>query len=132
MVLKSFPSSVANNYLLADPSGSMAVVEVTPNRSHVCMPKNNYIHCMNHHVGTFVSESWNWSKSKDRFETLNKVLAENVNNINLSIAKSIMSETDGHFCLNLTLEESTVESFDGIMNINVKAPFFINQQALPR
>ena len=101
-VLKSFPSSVANNYLLADPSGSMAVVEVTPNGSHVCVPKNNYIHCTNHHVGASVSESWNWSKSKDRFETLDKVLAENVNHMNLSIAQSIMSETDGHVCLNLT------------------------------
>lgn len=32
----------------------------------------------------------------------------------------------------LTLEESTEESFDEIMNINVKAPFLIIQQALPR
>ncbi|MGK5509705.1 SDR family oxidoreductase [Brevibacillus formosus] len=32
----------------------------------------------------------------------------------------------------LTLEEATEESFDEVMNINVKAPFFIIQQALPR
>ncbi|WP_088346457.1 SDR family oxidoreductase [Bacillus cereus] len=32
----------------------------------------------------------------------------------------------------LTLEESTEESFDEVMNINVKAPFFIIQKALPR
>ncbi|RKI20460.1 SDR family oxidoreductase [Bacillus thuringiensis] len=32
----------------------------------------------------------------------------------------------------LTLEESTDESFDEVMNINVKAPFFIIQKALPR
>ncbi|PFD72577.1 short-chain dehydrogenase [Bacillus cereus] len=32
----------------------------------------------------------------------------------------------------LTLDESTEESFDEVMNINVKAPFFIIQKALPR
>ncbi|MED1799745.1 SDR family oxidoreductase [Brevibacillus porteri] len=32
----------------------------------------------------------------------------------------------------LTLEEATEESFDEVMNINVKAPFFMIQQALPR
>ncbi|KMP70351.1 SDR family oxidoreductase [Bacillus wiedmannii] len=32
----------------------------------------------------------------------------------------------------LTLEESTEESFDEVMNINVKARFFIIQKALPR
>ncbi|HDR7356104.1 SDR family oxidoreductase (plasmid) [Bacillus wiedmannii] len=32
----------------------------------------------------------------------------------------------------LTLEESTEESFDEVMNINVKAPFFVIQKALPR
>lgn len=32
----------------------------------------------------------------------------------------------------LTLEETTEESFDEVMNINVKAPFFIIQKALPR
>lgn len=101
-MLKSFPSSVANNFILADPLGRMATVEVTPNGSHVCMPKNNNIHCTNHHVGTSVSDRWNWSKSKERFETLDKVLAENVNNMNLSITQSIMSETEGHVCLNLT------------------------------
>ncbi|MED1916599.1 SDR family oxidoreductase [Brevibacillus sp. NPDC058079] len=31
----------------------------------------------------------------------------------------------------LTLEEATEESFDEVMNINVKAPFFMIQQALP-
>ena len=100
-VLKRFPSSVANNYLLADPSGSMAVVEVTPNTCQVRLPDNNYILCTNHHVGAAVAENWNWSKSKDRFETLDEVLAENVNKMNLSIAQSIMSETKGHVCLNL-------------------------------
>ncbi|MCM3293919.1 SDR family oxidoreductase [Paenibacillus sp. MER 180] len=32
----------------------------------------------------------------------------------------------------VTLEEATEESFDEVMNINVKGPFFVIQQALPR
>ncbi|MFA9455139.1 C45 family autoproteolytic acyltransferase/hydrolase [Halalkalibacter sp. AB-rgal2] len=100
-ILKRFPSSVANNYLLADPSGKMAVVEVTPNTFQVRRPHNNYIHCTNHHMGVPVVESWNWSKSIDRFQTLDRALAEHVNNMELSIAQTIMSETKGHVCLNL-------------------------------
>ncbi|MGE6632239.1 C45 family autoproteolytic acyltransferase/hydolase [Bacillus sp. NPDC077027] len=100
-VLKRFPSSVANNYLLADPLGNMAVVEVTPNDYQVRLPTNHYIHCTNHHESTLVSENWNWSKSKERFETLDIRLKENVNKMTLSIAQSIMSETKGHVCLNL-------------------------------
>ncbi|WP_019422984.1 SDR family oxidoreductase [Paenibacillus sp. OSY-SE] len=32
----------------------------------------------------------------------------------------------------LTVEEATEESFDEVMDINLKAPFFVTQQALPR
>lgn len=32
----------------------------------------------------------------------------------------------------VTLEETTEQSFDEVMNINVKAPLFVTQQALPR
>jgi len=32
----------------------------------------------------------------------------------------------------LTMEESTVDSFDEVMNMNVKGPFFVTQRALPR
>ncbi|WP_282937289.1 SDR family oxidoreductase [Paenibacillus sp. RC67] len=32
----------------------------------------------------------------------------------------------------VTIEETTEESFDEVMNINVKAPLFVTQQALPR
>ncbi|SDN97743.1 C45 family autoproteolytic acyltransferase/hydolase [Alkalicoccus daliensis] len=99
-VLRRFPSSVANNYLIADPSGKMAVVEVSPSECDIRLPKNNYIHCTNHHT-VLSAKSWNWSKSKDRFETLNKVLAEHTAEMNLFIAQSIMSETKGHVCLNL-------------------------------
>ncbi|MGH0425872.1 C45 family autoproteolytic acyltransferase/hydolase [Bacillus pretiosus] len=116
-VLKRFPSSVANNYLLADPLGNMAVVEVTPNDYQVRLPTNNYIHCTNHHESTSVSESWNWSKSKERFETLDIRLKENVNKMTLSIAQSIMSETKGHVCLNLK-EHNFGTLFSVVANLN--------------
>jgi len=32
----------------------------------------------------------------------------------------------------LTLEDATEQSFDEVMNLNVKAPFFVTKQALPR
>ncbi|MFF2093126.1 SDR family oxidoreductase [Paenibacillus sp. NPDC058174] len=32
----------------------------------------------------------------------------------------------------LTMEEATEQSFDEVMNLNVKAPLFVTQQALPR
>jgi len=116
-VLKRFPSSVANNYLLADPLGNMAVVEVTPNDYQVRLPTNNYIHCTNHHESTSVSESWNWSKSKERFETLDIRLKENINKMTLSIAQSIMSETKGHVCLNLK-EHNFGTLFSVVANLN--------------
>ncbi|WP_062050375.1 C45 family peptidase [Bacillus sp. JCM 19034] len=116
-VLKAFPSSVANNYLLADPLGNMAVVEVTPNGYQVRLPTNHYIHCTNHHESTSVAESWNWSKSKERFETLEVRLKENVNRMDLSIAQSIMSETKGHVCLNLK-EHNFGTLFSVVANLN--------------
>ncbi|WP_338752764.1 C45 family peptidase [Bacillus sp. FJAT-52991] len=100
-VLKRFPSSTANNYLLADSTGKMAVVEVTLQEVRVRFPENDYIHCTNHHESDHVTESWNWSKSKERFDTLDKQLKENVQKIDLLMAQAIMSETKGHVCLNL-------------------------------
>jgi len=116
-VLKRFPSSVSNNYLLADRLGKMAVVEVTPNSYQVRLPTNNYIHCTNHHESTSLSESWNWSKSKERFETLDTRLKHNVHNMDLTIAQSIMSETKGHVCLNLK-EHHFGTLFSVIANLN--------------
>jgi len=116
-VLKRFPSSVANNYLLADPQGNMAVVEVTPDHYQVRLPTNNYIHCTNHHESTSLTESWNWSKSKERFETLDTRLKHNVHNMDLTIAQSIMSETKGHVCLNLK-EQRFGTLFSVIANLN--------------
>ncbi|MFT4415384.1 C45 family autoproteolytic acyltransferase/hydrolase [Fredinandcohnia humi] len=100
-VLKRFPSSVSNNYLLADPTGSMAVVEVTSDNYNVRLPVNDYIHCTNHHQGQPLTKQWNWSKSIDRYETLEKSLENNVKNMTHTLAQSIMSETKGHVCLHL-------------------------------
>ncbi|MFA9556546.1 C45 family autoproteolytic acyltransferase/hydrolase [Evansella sp. AB-rgal1] len=116
-VLKRFPSSVANNYLLADPSGSMVVVEVTPTSFQVRLPNSNYIHCTNHHMGAAIVENWNWSKSIERFQTLDRVLAENVHIMELSIAQSIMSDTKGHVCLNVR-EHQFGTLFSVVANLN--------------
>ncbi|MBD1373539.1 choloylglycine hydrolase [Hazenella sp. IB182357] len=100
-VLRKFPSSVGNNYLLADSSGEMAVVEVAPHHFLVNRPNGPYIHCTNHHARTPASPKWNWSKSKERHVSLDQRLQEDAQNMTIDIAKSIMSETKGHVCLNL-------------------------------
>ncbi|MEI5906916.1 C45 family peptidase [Bacillus spongiae] len=100
-VLKRFPSSVANNYLLADSLGNMAVVEVTPHDYKVRLPTNHYIHCTNHHESSSASETLNWSKSLERYSTLDLFLKENAHNMTLPLAQSIMSDTKGHVCLHL-------------------------------
>jgi predicted choloylglycine hydrolase len=116
-VLKRFPSSVANNYLLADPSGTMAVVEVTPYGSSVRKTDTNYIHCTNHFIQTPITDGWNWSKSKERYETLEMQLKENAHIMDLSISQSIMSQTKGYVCLNLS-EHQFGTLFSVVANLN--------------
>ncbi|WP_128895851.1 C45 family autoproteolytic acyltransferase/hydolase [Longirhabdus pacifica] len=100
-VLQQFPSSVSNNYLLADKSGQMAVMEVSPDGYQVRKPKGHYIHCTNHHVNMISPEGWNWSKSEERYATLDSRLKEEAGHMDVDIAQSIMSGTKGHVCLNL-------------------------------
>ncbi|WP_235616325.1 hypothetical protein [Lysinibacillus parviboronicapiens] len=57
------------------------------------------------------------SKSKERFETLDICLQDNVNKMTLSIAQSIMSETKGHVCLNLK-EYNFGTLFSVVANLN--------------
>ncbi|GIN87388.1 choloylglycine hydrolase [Heyndrickxia sporothermodurans] len=116
-VLKRFPSSVANNYLLADPTGKMAVVEITPNSFHIRYPSENFIHCTNHHISTPINKIWNWSKSKERFDALENRLQEKLHEMNLSTAQSIMSDTKGHICLNLK-EQNFGTLFSVVANLN--------------
>jgi len=99
--LETFPSSTGNNYLIADKSGKMVVVEKSPEHWHVRYPKSHFIHCTNHFASQTISAEWNWSKSIERYDTLEERLMETKEQMNFKVAQSIMSETKGHVCLNL-------------------------------
>lgn len=106
-VLERFPSSVGANYLLADSSGAMAVVEKSPEACHVRKPLEgqNYIFCTNHFISEQMSfetsgMDWSWSKTGERCDTLAAKLAAS-EQMDLAQAVSILSDTKGHVCLNL-------------------------------
>lgn len=63
----------------------------------------------------------------DLYESLDEVLRERTGDNRLDIL--VNNAGIGQI---LTLEEATEESYDQVMNMNVKAPFFVTQQVLPR
>lgn len=63
----------------------------------------------------------------DLYAKLDEVLQERIGDIMFDIL--VNNAGIGQI---LTIEETTEESFDDVMNINVKAPFFVTQQALLR
>ena len=63
----------------------------------------------------------------DLYESLDEVLRERTGDNQLDIL--VNNAGIGQI---LTLEEATEESYDQVMNMNVKAPFFVTQQVLPR
>ncbi|MDM5155537.1 C45 family autoproteolytic acyltransferase/hydrolase [Bacillus sp. DX1.1] len=106
-ILREFPSSICNNYLLADHSGNMAVVEKAPQNMVVRRPKENehFIVCANH----FVSEEMialqqnmnnDWSKSQNRYTYMEEQLRRNPY-LNQEIAQRILSNSKEYVCLNL-------------------------------
>lgn len=101
-VLEHFHSSLSNNYLIADKSGEMAVVEVGPNHFHVRTPNENesFIVCTNHFSHQSHQPNAFWSKTNERNETMIHQLKHN-DHINEEQAKTIMSDTKGYVCLNL-------------------------------
>ncbi|MDK8181756.1 SDR family oxidoreductase [Paenibacillus sp. UMB4589-SE434] len=64
---------------------------------------------------------------EDLYTTLDETLQERTNDNRFDIL--VNNAGIGQI---VTLEESTEESFDEVMNMNVKAPLFVTQQALPR
>ncbi|MGM0884550.1 MAG: SDR family oxidoreductase [Bacillota bacterium] len=61
------------------------------------------------------------------YEALDKALKERTGDIRFDILVN-----NAGIALTASIEETTEEAFDEIMTINVKTPFFLTQQALPR
>ncbi|MDN5215817.1 C45 family autoproteolytic acyltransferase/hydrolase [Fulvivirgaceae bacterium BMA12] len=98
--------SSANNYIIADRSGDLAVVESAPQKKFVRTPQHNFIFITNQ----FVSEGMKkfdrggveWSKSNERYFGLEENLKA-IEEMDLTKAKEVLS--DNCVCLDLKKEK---------------------------
>lgn len=94
----------ANNYLVADKSGEMAVVEACPAATQVRRPENGetFIAATNHFVHTEMKRFEDVSKrdpdSETRYSTILRSLREVRGGVTGSIAKRILSSHEGRVC----------------------------------
>ncbi|MGD1840526.1 MAG: C45 family autoproteolytic acyltransferase/hydrolase [Thermonemataceae bacterium] len=98
--------SSASNFMIADRTGDLAVVESAPEKKYVRRPESHYIYMTNQ----FISEEMKaldiggiaWSKSQERYTGLTDRL-EQVDRMTLAKAKAILS--DDCICLNLKKQQ---------------------------
>lgn len=122
-ILSKVQTSTSNNYLLADSTGGMAVAEVTPSSIFIRRPSigEEFIVCTNHFVSKEMEDRQelnriNWSKSQERYQTIQDNLRRSTQ-IDIEKAKGIMSNSEGHVCLNLK-EEKFGTLYSLILNLN--------------
>ncbi|UII75723.1 C45 family autoproteolytic acyltransferase/hydrolase [Flagellimonas sp. HMM57] len=107
-LIKKAKVSSANNFLVADSSGDIAVVESAPQQSNILRPKKdeNFMFVTNQFTSTcmkpFDKGGVAWSKSLERYEGLQKAL-KNTAEMDLAKAKGILS--DKCVCLDLKKEK---------------------------
>lgn len=95
-LIQSAPVSSANNFLLADKSGNLVVVESAPQASQIRYPKEDerYIYITNQFVTqpmqAFEQGGVEWSKSAERYQGLQDSLST-LNHLDLHGAKEILS-----------------------------------------
>jgi predicted choloylglycine hydrolase len=92
----------ANNYLLADREGDMAVVEACAEKVGIRRPKNDFIVCTNHFVHQgMISKEDHMERPSDsvmRYITIYKALEENAKGIDVKAAQKILSDHEGKVC----------------------------------
>jgi predicted choloylglycine hydrolase len=107
-LIKKAKVSTANNFLIADKSGEIAVVESAPQKSIVRRPEVNeqFIYITNQfkakEMQAYDRGGVEWSKSAERYKGLSDNL-KSVKNMELQKAKEILS--DKCVCLNLKKEK---------------------------
>ncbi|NWG10275.1 choloylglycine hydrolase [Candidatus Bathyarchaeota archaeon] len=96
--------SATSNYLLADREGSMAVVEVAPDKVRVRRPERgeNFIVCTNHFLHSEMLESESvkqrcWD-SVPRYAAINQTIEEQNGKIDFETAQKILSNHSGYVC----------------------------------
>jgi predicted choloylglycine hydrolase len=92
----------ANNYLLADKEGNMAVVEACAEKVRVRRPEDGFIVCTNHFVHDEMVDMEDQqerpSDSVLRYTTIYGALEENVERIDIKTAQRILSDHTGGVC----------------------------------
>ncbi|MTI31993.1 C45 family autoproteolytic acyltransferase/hydolase [Xanthovirga aplysinae] len=121
-ILLDTPICSTNNYLIADKSGNIAAVEVTPSHRWVRKPieGQNYIYTTNQFLSkemkTFDLGGNEWSKSRERTAGLDKLL-KNKRILSLEMAKAILSNRSCHLCMELkSAQFGTLYSFISQLN----------------
>lgn len=106
-IIQMAPVSSANNFLVADSNGAMAIIESAVEKSTVCTPTKgvNFLvitnQFMNVNMMAFDKGGHHWSKSNQRFETITEKLKSR-KELSLVQGKELLS--DECVCLNLRKE----------------------------
>ena len=105
--LSSVHFSSSSNYLLADRSGGLAVVEASPDKTLVRHPKNgeDSIVCTNHFVHPEMQayedlqarSGSNWD-TLPRYTAITNALKKHRGNVDVKVAEEILSDHSGYVC----------------------------------
>jgi predicted choloylglycine hydrolase len=106
-VLSKLQYVSANNYLLADRSGDMAVVETSADRVRVRRPSmgESFIICTNHFVHPEMQEMEDLELrqteglyTQERYTDIHDTLEQSGKSITIEKAQEILSSHEGHVC----------------------------------
>ena len=100
-LIKSVPLCSTQNFILADKSGSLAVVEASPERTAV-RESDTFLVSANHFIAEKMlcqhnNPEENWYASKDRYETAFSALSHEGEK-NLAFAEELLSGKKGFIC----------------------------------
>lgn len=105
-IITNVDTSQSNNFLIADKSGSLAVVEKSP-RKYAVRKSEDMIFCTNHFLSETMkdeqTEKPGWSKTEERLKTIDFKLSS-CRELSIDDVKDILCDTDGCVCLNLKKE----------------------------
>lgn len=100
--LSSVKYSTGNNYLLADESGDMAVVEASPQKLRVRKPEQGFLVATNHFMHAEMHDMENERErppdSVKRYTTICEALQKRKGKIDIKAAQKILSDHTGYVC----------------------------------
>ncbi len=101
-LLKSIPISSTQNFMIADKSGEMCVVECSP-RKMIVRRSNRFLISTNHFIDSTMQAEHanpvdNWYRSKDRYKTVENALSDTSPTKDSAYAQNILSGKAGFIC----------------------------------